>query len=148
VLIGGAGADYLDGGPGDDRIEGGSGANVIHAGPGNDTILDGEGGSEIHTGPGRNVVISAGGGDTIHVGPGENEITGGPGATTYVFAYGGLCRITDFAAGDVLDLSAWPAPPILDVGAKGVVLQLGTSVVELPGAIDAEVRAAIRQVAW
>jgi arylsulfatase A-like enzyme len=145
VLIGGAGADYLDGGPGNDRIEGGSGANVIHAGPGNDTIMDGEGGSEIHTGPGRNVVISAGGGDTIHVGPGENEITGGPGATTYVLAYGGLCRITDFAAGDVLDLTAWPAAPVVEAGAEGVVLRLGTSIIELPDAPEAEVRAAIRQ---
>ncbi|MBT8455847.1 MAG: sulfatase-like hydrolase/transferase [Rhodobacteraceae bacterium] len=139
VLIGGQGADLLDGGPGNDRIEGGAGRNTIYGGPGNDTIHDGDGGSEIHTGPGRNTVVSSGGDDQIHVAPGHNTLTGGPGNTTYVVAYGGITRITDWGAGDTLDLSAWPGTPSIKPIDGGLRLALGASVIDLEGDVSEDV---------
>ncbi|MEL6642571.1 MAG: sulfatase-like hydrolase/transferase [Pseudomonadota bacterium] len=138
VLIGGAGADLLDGGPGNDRIEGGTGRNTIYAGPGNDEIIDGDGGSEIHTGPGRNRVTSEGGNDTIHVGAGLNTLTGGPGDTTYVVAYGGVTVITDWGAGDRLDLSTWPKTPKITAEGDDLILRLGTAVIVLEGVHDSD----------
>ncbi|MEM9973270.1 MAG: sulfatase-like hydrolase/transferase [Pseudomonadota bacterium] len=145
-LVGGAGGDVLDGGSGNDRIEGRGGRNRIEAGPGNDEIVDGAGQSRIATGPGTNTVVSEGGDDTIDVGPGRNVITGGPGHTTYIVAYGGVTVITDFATGDAIDLSAWPAAPEISVAQGGVTLKLGRSVIVLPGQSDrAAVETAIRR---
>ncbi len=144
TLIGGGGSDVLDGGPGNDTIKGGSGDNQIFAGHGNDTILDGEGNSVIHTGPGRNTVVSEAGDDTVHVGPGESDITGGPGATTYVVAFGALCDIRDWSDQDFLDLSAWPAPPQLETVDDGVSAKLGTSFITLHGAVIEQVKNAIK----
>lgn len=134
LLQGGSGRDHLDGGTGDDTILGGAGRNVIFGGHGNDVIEDGEGASVIHTGPGRNRVISEGGEDTIHVGSGENEITGGPDATTYRIAYGGITRMGDWNASDRIELTGWPAAPAVTVGDHMTTLSLGACFVVLMGA--------------
>lgn len=135
-LWGGGGHDHLDGGTGDDEIHGNEGHNTIFGGHGNDLITDGPGSSEIDTGPGRNRVISEEGDDTIRVGTGENTLTGGPGKTTYVIAYGGLSRITDWHPGVTLDLTDWPGVPEIGGSAAGVEIRLGASVVILEGAAD------------
>jgi len=135
-LLGGAGRDILDGGTGNDEIHGGKGRNKIFGGPGNDHITDGEGASEIHTGGGRNRIISDTGDDHIFVGPGENLITGGTGNVRYTITYGGLCRITDWAKGDTLDLSGWPAMPQIQKTQANIRLQLGLSIILLEGAND------------
>jgi len=134
----------LDGGPGNDRIEGGTGRNTIYGGPGNDEIIDGDGGSEIHTGPGRNRVTSEGGDDVIHVGAGHNTLTGGPGATTYIVAYGGVTVITDWGRSDRLDLSTWPQKPKITAEGGDLVLRCGTAAIVLEGISNsAQVAAAI-----
>ncbi|EEW26537.1 sulfatase-like hydrolase/transferase [Rhodobacter ferrooxidans] len=138
TLRGGNGRDTLDGGAGDDVIVGGDGFNKIYGGTGNDQITDGDHSSEIHTGPGRNRVISGEGRDQFHVGPGENVITGGPGGVFYHIAWGGVCRITDWRAGDVLDLAAWPGQPEILRDGKDVLIRLGLSVVVIEGCTDAE----------
>jgi arylsulfatase A-like enzyme len=146
TLIGGNGRDTLDGGPGDDVITGGDGFNTIYGGPGNDLITDGEHSSEIHTGPGRNRVVSGAGRDRIHVGPGENVITGGPGGVAYHIAWGGVCTITDWRAGDMLHLAGWPAPPEVTVEGADVWITCGLTVLVLAGCSDpAAVRAHITQ---
>lgn len=135
-LKGGNGRDTLDGGPGDDEIYGGDGFNRIYGGPGNDFIMDGEHSSVIHTGPGRNRVISGPGKDQFFVGPGENTITGGEGGVTYVIAYGGVCTITDWRTGDVIDLTGWPGVPAIERMGEDTVIALGLSAVVLQGAPD------------
>ncbi|MDE3080938.1 MAG: sulfatase, partial [Paracoccaceae bacterium] len=135
-LKGGNGRDTLDGGPGDDEIYGGDGFNRIYGGPGNDFIMDGEHSSVIHTGPGRNRVISGPGKDQFFVGPGENTITGGEGGVTYVIAYSGVCTITDWRTGDVIDLTGWPGVPAIERMGEDTVIALGLSAVVLQGAPD------------
>ena len=138
TLRGGNGRDTLDGGPGDDLITGGDGFSKIYGGTGNDTITAGDRSCEIHTGPGRNRVVSGEGRDQFFVGPGENTITGGAGGVRYVIAWGGVCTITDWRAGDVIDLSGWPGQPQIAREGDDTVIRLGLSAVVLEGASDAE----------
>ena len=138
TLKGGNGRDTLDGGPGDDVIYGGDGFSKIYGGPGNDLIMAGEHSSVIHTGPGRNRVISGEGKDQFFIGPGENTITGGAGGVSFSIAYGGVCTITDWRPGDVIDLSGWPAAPKVTAEADEVLITLGLSAVVLERCRDAE----------
>jgi arylsulfatase A-like enzyme len=136
TLIGGNGRDILDGGPGDDVIKAGDGFAKIYGGPGNDTISVGNSTSTIHTGPGRNTVVSGQGNDTFHIGPGENRITGGPGDKTFQIDWGGVCTITDWTRGSVVDLTSWPGEPTVTVENGTMILQRGLSFVVLEGCGD------------
>jgi len=138
TLIGGNGRDILDGGAGNDVIRGGAGRSKIYGGPGNDDISDGEGGSEIHTGPGRNRVKSAGGDDTIYIGSGHNTIEPGKGRATFHVAYGGVTTLTGWEDDYTLDLSDWPAAPIITIDeGRGAELRLGVAVVRINAAVSA-----------
>ena len=138
TLIGNAGRATLDGGAGDDVIIGGTGFNRIYGGPGNDSITDGDRSSIIHTGPGRNTVTAGTGAHVFHVGPGDNRITGGPGGVTYHIAWGGVCRITDWRAGDRIVLQDWPGVPRILVEAGDTLITLGLSAVVLEGVVEAD----------
>jgi Ca2+-binding RTX toxin-like protein len=83
MLFGGSGDDRLDGGWGDDRLSGGAGA---------DTLLGGNGG--------WNRRLSGGAGDDLFL---MEALPGGGGGTV---------AITDFAPGDVIDLSAFGIPDL------------------------------------
>jgi len=123
-LKGGQGRDLLDGGTGNDTIRGGDGRATIIGGHGNDDLTSGAGSSQIHTGPGRNRVVSAGE-DTIHVGSGDNDLTGGPGATVWRIAYGGVAQIRDFGPRHRIELVDWPAAPIVRLAGDNTEIVLG-----------------------
>lgn len=82
--------DVLLGGAGDDKLWGAGG---------NDTLLGGDGADQLD---GDN------GDDTINGGAGKDRLTGGSGADVFVFeGEFGTDTITDFGAGDRIDLSAF-----------------------------------------
>jgi len=95
TLTGNAQNNAITGGVGDDVIDGGSGADMLDGGNGND-VLKGAGGDDVLVG-----------------GAGRDMLTGGAGNDRFVYLATGNSpastnadRILDFAAGDVLDLSA------------------------------------------
>ena len=72
MLLGGAGADYLAGGVGDDSITGGEGADYLHDGEGNDSIT---GGADVFViGGGRNWVMDFDGSDRLDIGMTRDEV--------------------------------------------------------------------------
>ncbi|WP_137109253.1 sulfatase-like hydrolase/transferase [Rhodobacter sp. SY28-1] len=146
-LVGGGGRDVLDGGTGDDTIIGTAARNRIFGGHGNDEIHDGDGSSVVHTGPGRNRVRLGGGNDTVHAGTGINLIDPGPGAVVFVLAYGGVTHVSQWQAGQVYDLSAWPKPPQVTRRPDGLVdVTLGLSVLRITGVPEGhDVLSQIRQ---
>ena len=95
TLTGNAQNNAITGGIGDDLVDGGSGADTLDGGNGND-------------------VLKGGGGDDVLIGnAGRDMLTGGAGNDRFVYLATGQSpasanadRILDFAAGDVLDLSA------------------------------------------
>ena len=91
VVTGAAADDVLDGGGGADSISGGAGNDLLSGLGGNDT-LNGDYGDDVLNG-----------------GPGRDSLTGGNGNDTFRFdGFGdiGSDLITDFTAGDRIDLSA------------------------------------------
>ena len=90
VLTGTAAGETLEGGAGRDSLSGGGGNDSLTGGVGNDT-LSGDAGD-----------------DTLVGGAGTDRLTGGAGNDTFVFAADDIAgdRITDFADGDRIDLSA------------------------------------------
>ena len=134
TLHGGPGRDTLDGGTGDDVIFGYTGRNHIFGGHGNDVIHDGEGASTIDPGPGRNLVTLGPGDHEVIVGTGVTVITPELGAKRFRIAWGGVCVINGWDAGQIYDLSRWPAQPkAQDMGAGIWRLRLGLGLVEITG---------------
>src|ERR1043165_5526971 len=85
--------------------------------------LSARGGSDTLEGLGGNDFISGGvGNDRIIGGTGNDTLSGGSGNDTFVFASGcGQDRITDFASGDVVQISGYSsARSIAQVGADVV----------------------------
>jgi Ca2+-binding RTX toxin-like protein len=85
-----SGIENLAGGSGADTIQGDGGTNVLSGGAGADTLRGGAGD------------------DTLRGGSGADSLAGGDGADRFVFgaeAIGSADVISDFATGDVLDLS-------------------------------------------
>lgn len=117
VISGDTGIDALNGGAGRDHISGGTGNDGVWGGGGNDTIF-GEDGNDRLIGDGGNDVISGGRGIDVMTGGEINKI-GPKGLDTYVWQRGDIAatpgafdRITDFTAGDRLDISAvFDIPP-------------------------------------
>lgn len=137
TLHGGPGRDTLDGGTGDDVIHGNTGRNHIYGGHGNDIIFDGEGASTIDPGPGRNMVTLAEGEHEVHVGTGVTRIEAGAGAKIFRIAWGGVCVIDGWDAGQVYDLSGWPGTPEVREHGPGVWrVRLGLGVLEVRGVKD------------
>jgi arylsulfatase A-like enzyme len=137
TLHGGPGRDTLDGGTGDDVIFGYTGRNVIRGGHGNDVIEDGEGASTVDPGPGRNLVRLGPGDHEVLVGTGVTEIEAEPGAKRFRIAWGGVCVIRGWDAGQVYDLSGWPGQPSVRPMGGGVWrIRLGLGVVEVTGVAE------------
>ena len=92
ATIGTSANETLTGGSSDDVIEGGAGADVLIGGAGDDRLIGGLGD------------------DTLEGGAGNDDLTGGDGNDTFVIAPGEQADvIQDFAAGDVVDMSAFVA---------------------------------------
>ncbi|AHE51853.1 beta strand repeat-containing protein [Sphingomonas sanxanigenens] len=127
VLTGNAQNNAISGGVGNDLIDGGTGADTLDGGNGND-VLRGGAGNDILTG-----------------GAGRDTLTGGAGNDRFVYlstiqspASANADRITDFVAGDVLDLSAIDADGAgAGDGAFAIVSAFTGTVGELVLAFDA-----------
>jgi Ca2+-binding RTX toxin-like protein len=123
TLDGGAGSNVLRGGDGDDTLnsssiggnllDGGAGNDRIHGGNGSDTLLGGAGDDELwfqsYGGAGRVVTMDGGdGADILNIGYTAGQVTlvasGGAGGDSFVVASYTAMRITDFGAGDRIDL--------------------------------------------
>jgi Ca2+-binding RTX toxin-like protein len=150
TIFGDDGNDTITGGEGNDKLNGGAHNDVIYGGLGNDglwggggnDVLHGEDGTDWLFGDGANDTISGGAGDDAIAGGAQNDqLTGGTGNDTYFWqrsdvfhangAWAGFDTITDFGAGDRLDLSGvfkgLPAQPmanmvhVTDTGAGTVI---------------------------
>ena len=121
-LLGHYGADRLYGEDGNDGLNGGQGADTLYGGDGNDGFFGGGGNDGIYGGNGNDKVHGDGGNDRISGGAGNDILTGGQfkgvfslGNDTFVWtqtdvvgvggAWAGYDHVTDFRAGDRLDLS-------------------------------------------
>jgi Ca2+-binding RTX toxin-like protein len=144
-LEGGGGRDTLDGGTGDDSIYAGGGRNLIFAGHGNDWVEGGDASSVIHTGPGRNTLRLGLGNDTVHIGTGVTQIAAGGGNTVFMPSYGGATVVDKWAAGQVYDVTAWPAKPHMTRHKDIVDFTLGLSLLRIQGVpTGADVTAQLR----
>ncbi|SFD68936.1 DUF4214 domain-containing protein [Massilia yuzhufengensis] len=132
LLDGGAGDDTLDGGSGDNTLRGGDGNDILRStstgtsvldgglgndrisgGAGNDTLRGGAGNDELsfesYGGAARTVSLAGDdGADILRFGYGYGQVTvlasGGAGDDSFVVNDYNNLTITDFAAGDKLDL--------------------------------------------
>jgi Ca2+-binding RTX toxin-like protein len=101
-LFGFRGDDSLDGGAGNDRLGGDGGRDLLDGGDGDDRILAGQGHDRLFGGADD---------DTLDGGEAGDRMTGGDGDDHFRFAStadsrpGAVDRITDFAPGDLVDLS-------------------------------------------
>lgn len=154
-IFGGGGADRLVGGAGDDSILGGIGADRIFGGGGGDSRLLGAGGRDfIKGGRGADGLFGGGGADSLLGGNGRDTLdgergadimTGGNGSDVFVFSPG-QDRITDFRAGDRIDLSDEFTVPDFDTlvesslfdGDEGAVIRIGGASLVLEGASVSE----------
>lgn len=98
TLKGGAGADVLTGGLGNDTIEGGAGADTLIGGAGNDTISGGAGADLIDAGSGNDTVNGGAGADIIIAGAGNDKINAGAGDDVIVLGTSNQAIATATAA--------------------------------------------------
>jgi Ca2+-binding RTX toxin-like protein len=106
-IAGGDGDDLLRGGQGDDVVDGGAGADDLNGGDGGDAVSGGAGGDEAAGGDGRDTVAGGNGDDTVRGGQGEDAVSGDDGSD--------LLR----GGGGADELSGDPGPDQLR-GGKGV----------------------------
>ncbi len=133
ITLEGSSADTVYGGSGNDNIDGGAGNDTLRGQGGNDTIFGGAGADTISGGSGNDYLagdndavafslhgidtMSGGSGaDTLYGGGKADIMSGGSGADTFVYfvglgtenesKVGAADHITDFAAGDKIDVSA------------------------------------------
>ncbi|MDQ2104127.1 Calx-beta domain-containing protein [Azospirillum isscasi] len=103
TLTGGAASDTLTGGAGNDRLDGLGGADFLYGGTGDDTLAGGAG---------------------------EDVLSGGEGSDSFRYATVAEAngdRITDFAAGDRIDLSGIPFTFVGSGPFTGTVAQPGSA---------------------
>jgi Ca2+-binding RTX toxin-like protein len=113
-IRGGGGVDTLRGSTGDDDLDGGAGSDFLDGGIGQDVLYGGTGDArDILAGHGGNDRMDGGGGaDTLDGGGGVDRMTGGAGADVFYYSAisdstsGARDVITDFGAGDKIDLSS------------------------------------------
>jgi Ca2+-binding RTX toxin-like protein len=101
VMYGGAGADKLSGGGGDDILNGGAGIDKL-TGSGGDDLLQG--------GLGNDTLSGGAGDDQLYGGPGHDTLSGGTGGDIFAFANGDSTAahpdlIIDLTNVDAIDLS-------------------------------------------
>ena len=152
TMIGNAASNALIGGKGNDVIDGGAGADYMAGGLGDDTYYVDNVGDKIYDTGGTDTVISSidmvlglglenlkliggavkgignSGNNRIEGNAQNNVLTGGGGNDTFLFGLGsGNDRITDFNAGDKIDLSAWlnsGAHPTLGTSGHDTIITL------------------------
>lgn len=101
-FAGGANADHLYGGVGNDSIDGMAGHDVIEGGRGNDSLIGGDGNDGLYGMAGDDVLIG---------GKGNDSLIGGEGNDRYEFASGdGLDEILDANADGQLWINGGPIP--------------------------------------
>ena len=101
ILIGGDGHDYLQGGPGRDRLTGGSGNDSLKGNGGNDRLSGGRGNDSIDGGDGRDIIIGGGGDDAIFGEQGNDRMVGGPGDDLIVGEFGSNDQLIGAAGNDL-----------------------------------------------
>ena len=110
-LGGGAGADHLNGGADADHLRGGNGGDSIIGRGGDDRAFGGRGDDSVRGGEGNDRLLGGAGDDIVSGDAGRDMLTGGAGGDVFRFAFtadsrpGAPDRITDFQAGDRIDLS-------------------------------------------
>ena len=148
TVFGGSGDDWIDGGAGNDTLRGGSGTDNILGGAGAD-IISGGSGDDFLAGDNDAVASSLHGSDTINGGSGNDTIygggaadilTGGTGSDTFLYrvgfgstnesAVGAADRITDFQAGDHIDVSSINGSADFTFSAGGPSTQANTFWIE------------------
>lgn len=87
-LVGGVGADTIDGEAGDDSIHGRDGDDTLIGGTGNDTVNGGDGADSLQGGAGEDSLVGGAGNDLLEGGAGNDYLEGGLGSDTYVFGLG------------------------------------------------------------
>ncbi|GLH44084.1 hypothetical protein RS3R6_14380 [Pseudomonas atacamensis] len=103
-FAGGANADHLYGGGGNDSIDGMAGHDVIEGGRGNDSLTGGDGNDELYGMAGDDVLLG---------GKGNDSLIGGEGNDRYEFASGdGIDEILDANADGQLWINGAPIPAL------------------------------------
>ncbi|WP_424139262.1 M10 family metallopeptidase C-terminal domain-containing protein [Roseomonas chloroacetimidivorans] len=115
-LTGTAGNDTIDGAGGKDTLNGGDGHDKLLGGTNDDSLNGGNGNDILDGGTGKDTLLGGAGNDTLIGGEGKDILTGGAGSDTFTFASLADSKlgsshdtITDFAKGDLIDLSALDA---------------------------------------
>jgi len=103
--------DYLDGGPGNDRIVAAGGDDIVFGGAGDDVQYGGSGADWIHAGPGDDTISSGAGADRLWGGAGRDLFVYGYSPTSNQYAHDaedGTDTILDFTSGtDSIDLRGY-----------------------------------------
>jgi VCBS repeat-containing protein len=105
------GADTFLGDSTSQTISGNANANAIAGYAGNDTLNGLDGNDTLYGGLGNDTLNGGNGLDTLHGGLGLNTLTGGAGNDSFVIDRGAIAEtaqvdiITDYAAGDLVDLT-------------------------------------------
>ncbi|WP_162784733.1 sulfatase-like hydrolase/transferase [Paracoccus suum] len=158
TVSGGEGNDTIDTSGGHDAISGDGGDDVVFAGDGNDTIrggagndsLRGDAGNDsISGGPGNDTLLGGAGMDTLVADGGADLLTGGTENDTFVILRNEQqSTITDFAVGDIIDLSAWSGIGPVTAASSGSDVMVSARLERLlvKAATVANVKAAIRGV--
>ncbi len=135
-VYGGAGADKILGGLGDDALFGDAGADVLRGGQGDDDLFGGADADQMFGGLGDDALSGGAGVDVLRGGEGDDRLTAGTQADTFVFTRGqGTDRITDFANGvDKIDLRAFDFANLAAVRALASATSVATVLrIDLPG---------------
>ncbi len=122
-IKGGAGADILTGGAGNDQIDAGSGDNTIVGGAGNDVITTGFGSDIIDGGDGDDTIDTGSGFDTAHGGNGDDSITLGASNASSAYGEAGSDYLEGNATGDTL--SGGDGNDLVVVGGNGMIVDGG-----------------------
>lgn len=103
------GPDTLYGGAGNDTINAGNGNDTVYGGSGDDALNGNNDNDNLYGGSGNDVILGSNNNDLLVGGYGADTLTGGSGNDVfkYLSALDTGDTITDFAAGDKIDLSAF-----------------------------------------
>lgn len=111
TLFGADGSDSLYGEDGDDALTGAEGNDLLDGGRGNDLLFGGAGRDTLSGGSGNDLLNGGGNGDALTGGTGNDRFVFDTVTAGKLAQPANLGTITDFAQGDVIDLSAIDAIP-------------------------------------